>query len=88
MKFQYEPGRIYAVDPSGTLLAEVTFPASNGVAVVDHTFVDPSLRGQGIADKLLTAAVEQIRSQGLKARATCSYAVKWFEQHPEHSDLL
>lgn len=88
MKFQYEPGRIYAVDPSGALLAEVTFPASNGAAVVDHTFVDPSLRGQGIADKLLTAAVEQIRSQGLKARATCSYAVKWFEQHPEHSDLL
>lgn len=88
LKFEYEPGRIYVSDPSGDLLAEVTFPISGNVADINHTFVDSSLRGQGVADKLLFAAASQLRSDGRKARATCSYAVKWFEEHPEQSDLL
>ncbi len=88
MEMQYEPERIYINGPAGQCIAEVTFPISNGVATIDHTFVDPSLRGQGVADRLLVAAVERIRSQGLKARATCSYAVKWFAEHPAQADLL
>ncbi len=89
MKFQEKPGHIFLTDDSGKMLAEVTFPTSgDGVAVINHTFVDPSLRGQGVADKLLSAAVKQIRSNNLKARPTCSYAVQWFQRHPEHADLL
>ncbi len=88
MNFQHDSERIYATDPSGALLAEVTFPAVNGVADINHTYVDRSLRGQGIAAQLVAAAVEQIRLDGLKAQATCSYAIKWFDAHPEHSDLL
>lgn len=88
MTFQHELGRIFVADPSGTILAEVTFPVSGSVATINHTFVDSSLRGQGVADKLLSSAVDQIRSHGLQAQATCSYAIKWFQEHPEHSDLL
>ncbi len=88
MEFCHEPGRIFALDESGRLLAEVTFPRREGVAEIDHTFVDPSLRGQGVAGQLLQAAADTLRAQGLKARPTCSYAVRWFETHPEYADLL
>ena len=88
MEFQYERERIFALDEQGKLVAEVTFPVSEGVADIDHTFVDQSLRGQGVAGQLLEAAVRQIRAEGLRAKATCSYAVKWFEEHPDQSDLL
>lgn len=88
MEFQHEPERIYASDSAGQCIAEVTFPISDGVATIDHTFVDPSLRGQGVAGQLLAATVERLRSAGLKAWPTCSYAVKWFADHPEHADLL
>ena len=88
MEFTHSPGRIYACGPDGALLAEVTFPVTGGVANINHTFVDPSLRGQSVAGQLLAAAVEQIRSNGWRAHPTCSYAVKWFSQHPEASDLL
>lgn len=88
MEFQHEPGRIFALSPEGALLCEVTFPAENGVADIKHTFVDESLRGQGIAGKLLAAAVAQIRKDGLRVRPTCSYARTWFEKHPEEKDLL
>ena len=88
MEFTHSEGRVYACDPDGKLLAEVTFPVTNGVANINHTFVDAALRGQNIASQLLEAAVEQIRKNGWKAQTTCSYAVKWFSQHPEASDLL
>ena len=87
MEFQREDGRIYAMD-GDKLIAEVTFPTRDGVADIDHTFVDDSLRGQGVAGQLVRAAVDQIRAGGGKARATCSYAKAWFEQHPEEADLL
>ncbi len=88
MEFRQEPGRIFSLDESGRLLAEVTFPQREGVAEIDHTFVDPSLRGQGVAGQLLKAAADTLRAEGRKARPTCSYAVRWFETHPEYADLL
>ena len=87
MEFQKEPGRIYA-ERDGKLVAEITFPAEGGTAVITHTFVDDSLRGQGVAAQLVHAAAEQIRAEGKQARPVCSYAQKWFAQHPEASDLL
>ena len=83
MELRHEPGRVFAEDAAGNLLAELTFPVKNGVAELDHTFVDDSLRGQGVAGQLVAAAVEQLRAEGMKARPTCSYAVKWFGEHPD-----
>lgn len=87
MEFQREPGRIYAMD-GDKLLAEVIFHAHDGVAEISRTFVDDSLRGQGVAGKLVRAAVDQIRADGQKAAASCSYAEVWFQNHPEEADLL
>ena len=50
--------------------------------------MDDTLRGQGVAGQLLQAAADQIRAEGKRARATCSYAEIWFERHPEEADLL
>lgn len=88
MKFQYEKERIFSEDETGRVIAEITFPTKDRLADITHTFVDDSLRGQGAAAQLLSAAAAQIRSEGLKAKATCSYAAKWFEKHPEEEDLL
>lgn len=65
MEFQREPGRIYA-EEEGRVIAEVTFPDRDGAADIDHTFVDDTLRGQGVAGQLLQAAADNPR--GGKAR--------------------
>lgn len=88
MEFRKEPGRIFATDETGKLLAEVTFPEQEGIAVINHTFVDGSLRGQGIAEQLLRVVADTLRQEGRKAKVICSYAVHWFETHPEEQDLL
>ncbi|MDE5869976.1 MAG: N-acetyltransferase [Muribaculaceae bacterium] len=84
MEFKIEKDRIYAEDPSGKLLAEITFPTKDSVSTIDHTFVSPSLRGQGIAGKLVKLAADKILSEGNQIAATCIYAVRWFERHPEY----
>lgn len=89
MDFIQEANKIFLNDDNNHMIAVVTFPkASEGIVTIDHTFVDPSLRGQGVAGKLMEAAVAYFRSQNIKAKPTCSYAVKWFEEHPEASDVL
>ena len=80
--FVVEGNRIYMTDDNGKTIAEVTFPeTAEGEFTIDHTFVDESLRGQGVASKLVQAAVDEIESRGGTVRATCSYAVKWLEKH-------
>ena len=89
MEFSITQNRIYHQDKEGVVLAEILFPDIDARTVgITRTFVDESLRGQGIADQLMSQAVLQIRSDGKKAQPVCSYAVKWFEKHPEEGDLL
>ena len=89
MGYEAERGAVRLVDEKGQILAEVTFPqVEPGVVEIDHTFVDESLRGQGIAGELMARAATAIAASGFAARPTCSYAVAWFEKHPERADLL
>lgn len=88
MQLQTEQNRVFITDANQKVIAQVTFPAvKDGVVNVNHTFVDESLRGQGVAGQMMRAVASQLREQQQKAVLTCSYAVKWFEKHPEYADL-
>ena len=79
---EFEANRIIQKDETGRVIAEITFSeTSPGVFVIDHTFVDKSLRGQGMASKLVQTAVDEIKKRGGNVQATCSYAKKWLEEH-------
>lgn len=89
MEFIKTPNRIYLNDESGKTLAEVTFPeVEKDVVDINHTFVDNSLRGQGIAGQLMQQAAEYLRQNNKKAVLSCSYAIKWFGEHKEYSDII
>jgi predicted GNAT family acetyltransferase len=88
MEFKHESNRIY-LDGENGLLAEIAFPKTgDDVVCIDHTFVDASLRGQGVAAALCEAAYEQIKSEGRKFTLLCPYAIKWFNEHPEKNDIV
>ncbi len=89
MKYNYENHRIYVNDDTGELIIDATFPfIEEGVVVVDHTYVDPSLRGQGIAGQLMQEVYDYAKKMGYKVVATCPYAVVWFKRHQECNDIL
>ena len=90
MNFTYNPNQIALYDEQDKLLAEVTFPdTADGAADIDHTFVDDSLRGQGVAGQLMYEAATKLRLEHKKAVLSCSYASSWFQKHREEfADVL
>lgn len=82
MEFIKEENRIYLENDEGKIIAEITFEErQNGVYDINHTFVDESLRGQGVAGKLVEEAVKAIEEKQGKVTASCSYASKWLEKN-------
>lgn len=91
MSFQFaeEDGRIVAKDAQGLEVGEVTFShEKEDVIVIDHTGVDPTLRGQGLAGKLVRQVVEKAKKEGLKVVPVCSYAKNEFEKNEEYKEVL
>ena len=81
MEYKKEDGRIY-IEKEGKVVAEIEYEdMGNNEYNIYHTFVDDSLRGQGIASKLVEMAVEEIEKRRGKVSATCSYAKAWLERH-------
>ena len=79
---EFEANKISQKDENGRVVAEITFPeTSPGIFVINHTFIDESLRGRGVASKLVQAAVDEIKKRSGQVQATCSYAKKWLEEH-------
>ncbi|MGN0578730.1 MAG: GNAT family N-acetyltransferase [Ruminiclostridium sp.] len=81
MEFITEKERIICLE-KGEQVGEVTFPEiSAGVFDINHTFVDPSMQGKGIAAELVRRAIEEIKSKGGKLTASCSYAQRYIEKN-------
>ncbi|MCM3706953.1 MULTISPECIES: GNAT family N-acetyltransferase [Cytobacillus] len=86
---QKENGRFFMNDEKGNMIAEITYtPSDDSVIMIDHTYVSDSLRGQGIAGKLLESVVQEARSKGYKIIPACSYAKAAFDRKSEYQDLL
>lgn len=90
MNFIIEKNRIYSKNDDGKIIAEVDFPQlDKNTVVINHTFVDNSLRGQGVAGKLMQEVAKLLRQDGRKLKCTCSYAVSWFDRHSEeYKDII
>ena len=82
MNFKIEENRVYMENEEGKIIAEIEFEKiGEDKYNIYHTFVDESLRGQGIASKLVEMAVNEIKNRNANVEATCSYAKKWLEKN-------
>lgn len=73
---------IYKVD--NKIMGEVDYPNIDDKTVnITHTFVDPSLRGKGIANQMLKKVFEYLQENNIEVICTCSYAKKWVNHHKE-----
>lgn len=74
---------------SGPKRCEITWHhRSDGVRVLDHTFVPPALNGQGLAATLTEAALILARNDQVLIIPQCSYVARWIERHPAWQDLV
>ena len=68
--------------------AFISFINKEGILYVNSTFVDGSLRGQGVAAKLVVELIDYAVENDFKIKPICSYVVKYFEKNKEYSELL
>ncbi|MBR3162871.1 MAG: N-acetyltransferase [Clostridia bacterium] len=86
MDFIKEKNRIFLEDENAKIIAEIEFEEiEKGIFNIYHTFVDESLRGKGIASKLVQEAVNEIKARNGTVQATCSYAKKWLEKNRDNN---
>lgn len=77
----------YRFEENGMVKAEITWTQLADVMVIEHTFVDESLRNQGLAKKLLDQAADYARTQDYKMEPVCSYAVVAFDRYKDYDDV-
>ncbi len=69
--------------------AELTLSVLTPTRVIaDHTLVPNSLRGQGLAQALLDALLDDARSQGFTIVPLCPFVASQARRHPEWAALF
>jgi uncharacterized protein len=74
---------MFYVEREGRRVAELTYRMLGDTAVVDHTWVDPKLRGGKLAPNLVAAVVDWARGESRKISPACSYVRMVMDRHPE-----
>ncbi|WOK08012.1 GNAT family N-acetyltransferase [Imperialibacter roseus] len=67
---------------------EYTFKKSTNQMFLVHTEVDPSLRGKGVASKIVKEALDIIRKEGHELVPLCPFVVAFLKKHKEYHDLM
>jgi uncharacterized protein len=79
---------VFFIERGDERIAEMTYQKmGNSRIVIDHSEVEPSLRGRGIARSLLDAAVAWARQTNTKISATCPYVIVRFARDPSLGDV-
>ena len=75
MRFKKNNNKIY-LEANNKIIAEIEYEEKNNAYIITHTYVDESLRGQGIAKQLVEQVIEEAKKNNKEIIATCSYAKK------------
>ncbi len=66
----------------------VLYAEDNRTIDLYSTYTTPALRGQGLAAKVVTAALEYAKEKNLKVIPGCWYVKMFLEKHPEYQALI
>ena len=72
----------------GAQWAVIDYTLQRGVMAINHTGVPREFEGQGIAGRLMQAALDHAKAHGWKVAPRCSYAAAYMQRHPETQSLL
>ena len=78
----------YTISEDGEPIGVAAYHVDGDTVTFYHTEVDPSRRGQGVADTLVRAALEDVRQNTpLRVVPQCSYVAAWLRRHEDFQDL-
>jgi predicted GNAT family acetyltransferase len=85
----HEPARRRFVARAGERESQLVYlRLEQDVVDFRSTYVDPTLRGHGVGEKLVRRALEWARDEGLKVIPSCWFVDTVVRRHPEYEALL
>ena len=78
----------YELVADGEVLGVCDFSERGSLVLFPHTEIAYEHRGQGLGERLVEEAMEDVRARGQKVVPGCWFVAEWFELHPEARDLL
>lgn len=87
MEIREGHNKFYINDEQGKQIAEIVFvPTGENLAIIEHTDVDESLKGQGIGKQLVAKVVEKSVGK-TKNYPLCPFAKHEFDKTREYDDI-
>ncbi len=81
-------GKFY-IEEDGKEIATMTYSkAGDRKIIIDHTFVRPEKRDQGIGEELVNAAADFARKNDIQIVPLCPFAKKVMENDSKYRDVL
>lgn len=78
----------FEITVDGALAGFSEYHTRPGRVVITHTEIGDEYQGQGLAGKLVRAALEQIRRRGEQITPLCPYVAGYIRKHPEYLALV
>jgi uncharacterized protein len=72
---------------NGELVTVINYVRRSDVLDITHTRTRMRWRGRGLAGKVTTAALEDVRSQGWRVHPICAFTHSFLDAHPEYRDI-
>ena len=78
----------YEILRGDEVVGGISYRLAPGVIVLVHTDVAPSEEGHGVGSRLVSGALEDIRTRGLRVAPVCPFVTAYLRRHPEQRDLV
>ncbi|MFE3461745.1 GNAT family N-acetyltransferase [Nocardiopsis aegyptia] len=80
--------RRYEITADGKMAGFAEYILTDELVTFTHTEIDPAFEGRGLGGALVRAALDDVRSRGLKVLPLCPFVKGWIQRHRDYADLV
>jgi len=77
----------YEISIDGTVVGWADYRIADSELVFSHTVIEPQRRGQGLGERLVQEALDDVRSHGQQVVPRCWFVAEFIDTHPEYKEL-
>jgi hypothetical protein len=78
----------FEITATGELAGFTQYRRRPGLIAFVHTEIDPRFEGRGLGGRLIGAALDASRAEGLAVLPFCPFVNAYIAKHPEYADLV
>ena len=77
----------YEIAVDDSIAGYADYRTTDDALVFSHTVIDESRRGDGLGERLIRDALDDVRRRGQKVVPRCWFVAEFIDAHPEYKEL-